>query len=196
VPGTYTGAVRYPFQGAGQPGLSVYGNGRASNTLTGQFTVTQADFDAAGNLVSFAASFEQHSEGATPALTGQVNINFTNGRPDGVLYNDSDPDPGTTLAAVLVNGPAHGGLSLNADGSLTYTPDPNFFGTDTFTYRASDGLLSSNIATATITVAHVNRAPVAVDDSYSTVANRLLTIAAPGLLVTTATQTGTPSPPG
>ena len=58
----------------------------------------------------------------------------------GVLGNDADPD-GDPLTAVLVSGPSHGTLTLNANGSFTYTPNANFNGTDSFTYRASDGTL-------------------------------------------------------
>ena len=56
----------------------------------------------------------------------------------GVLGNDTDVD-GDPLTAVLVAGPANGTVDLNPDGSFTYTPDPDFIGTDSFTYRASDG---------------------------------------------------------
>ena len=85
----------------------------------------------------------------------------------GVLGNDTDPD-GDPLTAVLVSGPSHGTLTLNADGSFTYTPAANFNGTDSFTYRASDGTADSNLATVTITVTAVNDAPAATDDAYST----------------------------
>ncbi len=78
----------------------------------------------------------------------------------GVLGNDSDPD-GNPLTAVLVSGPSHGALNLNPDGSFTYTPTLNFNGTDTFTYRASDGQAFSNEATVTITVQPVNDPPAA-----------------------------------
>ena len=67
VPGTYTGATRWPFQAPGVPGLDVDGEGRGSNTLTGQFTVTQAVYGASGNIVSFAASFEQRLARGEPA---------------------------------------------------------------------------------------------------------------------------------
>ena len=67
----------------------------------------------------------------------------------GVLGNDSDPD-GDALSAVLVSGPGHGSLTLNADGSFTYSPEDNFNGSDTFTYRASDGSLASGPATVTL----------------------------------------------
>jgi len=85
----------------------------------------------------------------------------------GVLANDTDVD-NTTLTSVLVNGPANGSLSLNANGSFTYTPNPNYNGTDSFTYRANDGALNSPIATVTITVNPVNDAPVALNDAYIT----------------------------
>jgi uncharacterized repeat protein (TIGR01451 family) len=62
----------------------------------------------------------------------------------GVLANDKSTVPGG-LSAVLIQGPSHGTLIFNADGSFTYTPAANFVGTDTFTYEAkgSNGGLSS-----------------------------------------------------
>ena len=59
----------------------------------------------------------------------------------GVLNNDTDVDS-TSLHAVLVNGPTHGALTINADGSFTYTPNPGYHGDDSFTYTLSDGLLT------------------------------------------------------
>lgn len=66
----------------------------------------------------------------------------------GVLANDSDPnsDP---LTAILVTNVSHGTLTLNPDGSFAYTPTPGYVGKDSFTYKASDGQLNSNIATVT-----------------------------------------------
>ncbi len=69
----------------------------------------------------------------------------------GVMENDTDA--GVPRAAVLVSGPGHGILALGSDGGFTYTPDADFFGTDTFTYQVDhDGLALSNIAAVTITV--------------------------------------------
>jgi VCBS repeat-containing protein len=76
----------------------------------------------------------------------------------GVLGNDSDPD-GNPLTATAVTGPSHGSLTLNANGSFTYTPDANYNGPDSFTYRAGDGTLTSNLATVTLTVSATNDAP-------------------------------------
>jgi PKD repeat protein len=78
----------------------------------------------------------------------------------GVLDNDTDAD-GDPLSAGLVSGTANGVLSLNGDGSFSYTPSPNFNGLDSFTYVANDGLADSNVATVTITVNDVNDPPVA-----------------------------------
>jgi len=46
-------------------------------------------------------------------------------------------------------------LTLDANGSFVYTPDANWFGTDTFTYKANDGTEDSNVATVTIEVANM-----------------------------------------
>jgi hypothetical protein len=79
----------------------------------------------------------------------------------GVLANDTDIDtPHASLTAILVNGPTNASsFTLNSDGSFSYTPNPNFNGVDTFTYKANDGALDSNVATATITVNAVNDPP-------------------------------------
>ena len=77
----------------------------------------------------------------------------------GVLANDTDAN-GNALTASLVSGPAHAAnFSLNADGSFSYTPVADYFGPDSFTYRANDGSLNSNVATVNITVNSVNDAP-------------------------------------
>src|SRR5262249_26177932 len=89
TPGQYANRTRWPFQAGGVPGLNVSGDGRGSNTLTGNFTVTQALYAADGTVLRFAATFEQHSEGQPPALTGGIKINQGDG-PSGILLNDSD----------------------------------------------------------------------------------------------------------
>ncbi len=68
-----------------------------------------------------------------------------------VLANDRDPE-GRPLTAALVSGPSKGTLTLNTNGTFTYRPNTGFIGMDTFTYRASDGTATSNLATVTITV--------------------------------------------
>jgi VCBS repeat-containing protein len=76
----------------------------------------------------------------------------------GVLANDSDSD-GDTLTASLLSGPAHGTLTLNADGSFVYTPNAHYSGVDSFTYRVTDGEGGSKSATVNLTVTAVADAP-------------------------------------
>ncbi len=87
------------------------------------------------------------------AQPDSYNFDFTGtllvGAP-GVLGNDSDPET-NPLTPVLVSGPANGVLDLRADGSFDYTPAPAFSGpSDSFTYRASDGLATSDVVIVTI----------------------------------------------
>ncbi|WP_371503722.1 tandem-95 repeat protein [Nitrosopumilus adriaticus] len=83
----------------------------------------------------------------------------------GVLDGDTDAD-GDLLSAILDLPTIFGTLTLNSDGSFEYTPNPDFNGGDEFTYHANDGIVDSNIATATIEVTPVNDPPVANDDSF------------------------------
>ena len=76
----------------------------------------------------------------------------------GVLANDSDPD--SAIHAVLVSGPSNAAsFTLNADGSFSYLPRADFFGTDSFSYVASDGALDSSVTVVTLTTLPVNDAP-------------------------------------
>jgi large repetitive protein len=83
-----------------------------------------------------------------------------------VLANDTDLDgnPLTVTAATAGNGT----VVINPDGSVTYTPNANFFGVDTITYTISDGQGGTSTATVTVTVASVNDVPVAVNDVAAT----------------------------
>lgn len=108
-------------------------------------------------------------------------VALTVGAP-GVLANDSDPE-NAPLTAELGEGPQHGALQLNPDGSFTYLPDANYSGIDQFTYRVSDGELASPLATVTITVLPSTPAqPLAVNDDYDAAAGQTLTVAAAGVL--------------
>jgi len=87
----------------------------------------------------------------------------------GVLANDSDANC-TVLNSVLVTGPTNGILTfpgLGAHGTFAYIPNPNFAGTDTFTYKATDGGSDSNVATVTITVTGVNDPPTASNSNFT-----------------------------
>lgn len=99
----------------------------------------------------------------------------------GVLNNDVDVD-GDPLRAIRQTAPTHGSVTLNANGSFTYTPAANYNGPDSFTYVASDGVLSSAPVTVNISVAPVNDAPMAANNAYSTPQSTTLTVPARGVL--------------
>ena len=85
VPGTYTDAQRFPFEAPGHPGLDCEFDHRGSNELSGSFTITNLTYTITPSntfvLDAFDASFEQHSEGADPALFGQVSYRNTGNAP-------------------------------------------------------------------------------------------------------------------
>ena len=110
----------------------------------------------------------------------------------GVLRNDTDPTAEATMTALLVSTTTHGTLTLHSDGTFSYVPASGFTGTDTFTYQATDGTLTSPVTTTTITVNPVAPAITAVADSYPTVAGQMLNVpVASGILSNdTDTRTG------
>ncbi|MES2708277.1 MAG: Ig-like domain-containing protein [Verrucomicrobiota bacterium] len=81
------------------------------------------------------------------------------------------------VTAVKVTNPAHGTVTVSSNGNFLYTPEANFFGTDSFTYRAVDGTGQSPPAVVTLNVASVNDAPVAREDGpYTTLQDTALTV--------------------
>jgi hypothetical protein len=85
-----------------------------------------------------------------------------------VLPNDSDPD-GDTLSVTSVTQGTNGTVTIDpVSGNPVYTPNPDFNGTDTFTYSVDDGNGGTDTATVTVTVGAVNDAPVASDDAVDT----------------------------
>ncbi|MDH5422793.1 MAG: Ig-like domain-containing protein, partial [Acidimicrobiia bacterium] len=95
-----------------------------------------------------------------------------------VLGNDGDPE-GHTVLVTAVTPPANGSASINADGTVTYVPDPDFSGVDTFTYTICEDTSMSTTgiaptgecatATVTVTVTDVNDPPVNDGDTVITV---------------------------
>ena len=92
--------------------------------------------------------------------------------------SDADNDP---LTFTVTSGPLHGSLG-GSEPSLTYAPDPDFHGADSFAFVANDGTTDSAQATVSIAVASVNDAPVATDDAYATDEDTPLAATAPGVL--------------
>lgn len=99
-------------------------------------------------------------------VTGNVQANDSAG--------PSNEDQALTTTAVT--DPAHGTASINADGSVTYTPDADFNGSDSFEYTVCDSEGACATASVTVLVAMVNDPPVASDDSVSTPEDTAVTI--------------------
>jgi gliding motility-associated-like protein len=93
-------------------------------------------------------------------------VNTPEDTPIDITLSGSDAD-GDALTYTLVGMPAHGSVTL-VDNVVTYAPDIDFFGEDTFTFTVSDGEFTSEAATVAITVIPVNDAPVADDQQVST----------------------------
>ncbi|MFO1169802.1 MAG: Ig-like domain-containing protein [Hyphomicrobiaceae bacterium] len=110
------------------------------------------------------------------AYSGDEDTAITTGN---IFDNDLDIDSSASLASFTQG--AHGAVVSNGNGTFTYTPVANYFGSDTFTYTITDGALSDT-ATVTMTVNPVNDAPVAVDDVFTTSMNTPLNIWLKGLV--------------
>jgi Ca2+-binding RTX toxin-like protein len=125
------------------------------------------------------------SDGAlmSAVVTVRINVNAVNDAPmvannsysipedapltvaaPGLLGNDSDVDGDALIIDMVSDVTLLGSLNWSPDGSFTYVPEFNYVGTDTFSYRVSDGQLTSIFAAVTITIGAVNDAPIAVDD--------------------------------
>ena len=177
--------------------VSDVSNGTLSLNGDGSFSYTpDANFNGSDSFVYQA----DDGNGGTDTATVLITVNPINDAPvadddsystdedtvltvaaPGVLGNDSDVDGDTLLTSVVID-VSNGTLSLNGDGSFSYTPDPDFNGSDSFVYQADDGNGGTDTATVLITVNPINDAPVADDDSYSTDEDTVLTVAAPGVL--------------
>ncbi len=146
---TYTPDANY--SGADSFDYTISDGNGGTDTATVSITVTPANDAPVANNSATGTNEDQVLNMPTPGLLGHV--------------TDADADPCTVS---LVDPPAHGGVVVNANGSFTYTPNANWSGTDSFTYRAWDGTAFSNTASMNVAVSPVNDAPVAVDDSAST----------------------------
>ena len=94
--------------------------------------------------------------------------------PAGVLLNDTNT--GSDIFAIIQTNVGFGILTLNLDGSFTYQPNQNFDSIDSFTYIATNGTHSSNNATVTLFVNPINDAPIARNDTASTLEDTPVTI--------------------
>jgi hypothetical protein len=158
-------------------------NGSVVNNGDGTVTYTpDADFFGTD---SYTYTIED-SDGAQATAT--VNITITSVNDDPVAVNDDDsvneddsvttnvvandnagPDnEDQTLTVVSVTQGANGSVVNNGDGTVTYTPDADFFGTDSYTYTIEDSDGAQATATVSITITSVNDAPEGSDNTVTT----------------------------
>jgi hypothetical protein len=151
---------------------------------TDTFQYRAGDPLSSGNTATVSIIVNGKPTVASDAYTTPYDTTLTVAAP-GVLGNDADPE-GLPLVATLATGPTKAAsFTLEADGSFTYTPMAGTSGTDTFTYRAGDGV-STTLATVTITIdapgATPALPPLGNDDSYSAVQNTPLAVGPRGVL--------------
>jgi len=152
--------------------LTLGGSG-ANRTLTvtpaanqsGMTTITITVKDAANAQTTETFDITFNPVNDAPAANAQ-SVSATEDTPKAITLTGTDLE-GSDLTYTVVTGPTHGTLSGTAP-NLTYTPDPNYAGGDTFTFKVNDGALDSSVATVTITVSAVNDAPSANAQSVST----------------------------
>ena len=150
------------------------------------FTYKANDGALDSNTVTVSLNVTAVNDAPVAVADGVYNVaedNVLNVPAAGVLLNDSDVDL-DPLSAVLVTQAANGIVVLNPDGSFTYTPNANYNGADSFTYKANDGALDSNTVTVSLNVTAVNDAPVAVADGvYNVAEDNVLNVPAAGVLL-------------
>jgi len=137
--------------------------------ITGLDTFTYAAIDSLGAVSSLAiATFSITPVNDAPLANNDVYNVTPNGSLNvtalGVLANDTDVE-GSPLTASLVTAPSSGTFNLNPDGSFNYAPQTGFSGNVSFTYRASDGLSTSGLATVSLSISP-NTAPIVQNDNY------------------------------
>ncbi|MFL6229228.1 MAG: Ig-like domain-containing protein [Pyrinomonadaceae bacterium] len=125
-------------------------------------------------------SIEAGTNGVNPPGTASQSVTVAEDGNTNIALDAVSSNPNATFT-YTVSQPAHGTLT-GAGASRTYTPAPDFNGTDSFAFSVNDGQANSNTSTVTITVTEVNDAPVALDDSKSTQEDTPLTFFAGELL--------------
>ena len=127
------------------------------------FTFTATDGTATSNTATFSLTVVSVND-APVAAAGSASTNEDTAVATTLSATDVEND---ALTWTIVANPSNGVLSGTAP-NLTYTPNADFNGSDSFTFRANDGSADSNVATFSITVAPINDAPVASDGSATT----------------------------
>ncbi len=154
----YANAARYPFQDSQQPGLSLFGDGRGCNTVTGSFTIKSATFGPHGWIQNFDATFVQHCEGdPNSAATGEV-----------ILSNGpAPPDLTVTIAPAAIDSVSHAGGGAVLTGTVTCNRAVTVSLSGTLTQRVN----RTTLVTANWSVSNVSCGPTATPWNAAAVPN-------------------------
>jgi VCBS repeat-containing protein len=132
-------------------------------TTADSFTYKVSDGILIGNLATVSITITPVNDAPVAVADGYSTLEdgpLTVPAGTGVLANDTDADTAhSSLTAILVSNVTHGTLTLNPDGSFNYNPAANYNGSDSFTYKAYDGSLDSNVVTVALTITAVNDVP-------------------------------------
>jgi VCBS repeat-containing protein len=124
---------------------------------TDSFTYTVSDGN--GGTTTGTVSVNVAAVNDAPTTSGGAANVAEDGSVTGQL-SGTDVDGDTIMFGLAENGgPAHGAVTINPDGSYSYTPNPDFVGTDSFTYSVSDGNGGTTLGTISVTVTNTNDAP-------------------------------------
>ena len=136
--------------------------------------------DTWGDMDTATVNVTINSVNDAPVAT---NVNALTAEDQSVPINLTASDiDSAQLTLTVVNAPANGTLGPISGGTISYTPNANFTGSDSFSFKANDGLADSNVATVLVTVTPVNDAPTGRNDSYNTNVNTSLEVTVPGVL--------------
>ncbi|RPE78520.1 MULTISPECIES: S-layer family protein [unclassified Frondihabitans] len=196
--GSFTFTAPVATTSTASPGtLTSDGNGTLTYTpadgFSGKATFTYTVEDTEHQASTATVTITVAPVAKNDAYTATAATPLTVAKGDGLTVNDSGSGLTTTLAAT----PAHGTVTVNGDGSFTYTPAPGYSGPDSFTYTLTDAAKTPTTATVAITVN-----PLAANDSYRTPAGTRISSDAPGILGNdrgqsiTVTGVGTKGLPG
>ena len=166
------------------------GSGLLTNHDDGTFSFdTDGDYEFLGEGETFDVDFtyivedlagETAAAGVTITIEGENDAPITNGSswtiPEDFTFltagvSGYDPDDNDPVTFIVVSGPAHAAF-FELDpvfGTFVYTPEADFNGTDSFTFKANDGRVDSNISTLTFNVTPVNDAAVITGEALGTV---------------------------
>jgi len=170
--------INGPFNGTATPN----GDGTVTYTpaadFSGNDTFTYRVCDAFGVCDTATVSITINGvDDAPSAVNDAASTSEDTGFVIDVLINDSDADGNLDPASVsITTAPASGTATPNPDGTITYIPNSNFTGVDSFVYRVCDTTSLCSTATVTVTVTAVNDPPVAVADSATTNEDTAVTI--------------------